>query len=129
MKWFQSFLCFRKLWYTSGIVNDIETGDLRWEGDGSMIQPAMQLWLSEQDRLAEGRTIVYKSEGELINLPIKAQRTILHNSSDRSISNISGVGCMLGLVSKSSQLSIYQSLSEPQTTVSQRKFSCPRKFM
>ena len=56
------FLC-RKQWYTSGIVNNIDTGDLRWEGDGSMIQQDMQWWFSTADRFKEGRRIVYTSSG------------------------------------------------------------------
>ena len=55
-------LC-RKKWYTSGIVNNINTGDLRWEGDGSMIQQDMQWWFSTADRFKEGRRIVYTSSG------------------------------------------------------------------
>lgn len=53
------------LWYTSGIVNNLETGDLKWEGDGTEIKYNDQWWHSEEDRLKNYRRIVYKNEGGL----------------------------------------------------------------
>ncbi|XP_046563536.1 contactin-like [Haliotis rubra] len=47
-------------WYTSGIVNNIHTGDLVWESDGSNILPDRQYWLSEEHKNMTGRNIVYK---------------------------------------------------------------------
>lgn len=48
-------------WYTSGVVNEFY--NMKWEGDGSNIEPLQQWWYSDTDRLLDYRRIVYKTEG------------------------------------------------------------------
>ncbi|XP_071103024.1 contactin-like [Haliotis cracherodii] len=49
----------RGTWFTSGIVNNMNTGDLVWESDATVILPDRQYWLNEEHKNMTGRNIVY----------------------------------------------------------------------
>ncbi|XP_041371583.1 contactin-like [Gigantopelta aegis] len=49
----------RKYWFTSGLVRNLNEGDLIWESDMAPIPPEKQWWLNDQHRTKEGRHIVY----------------------------------------------------------------------
>ncbi|KAL8623497.1 hypothetical protein ACOMHN_015705 [Nucella lapillus] len=58
--WLLSNDLSRGEWYTSGLIRNLEAGDLIWENDGSVVSPDLQLWLSEEDRVKSGQFITYK---------------------------------------------------------------------
>ncbi|XP_076455700.1 contactin-like isoform X2 [Babylonia areolata] len=58
--WLMSNDLSRREFYTSGLIRNLEAGDLIWESDGSMVSPDLQFWLSEEDRVDSGQFITYK---------------------------------------------------------------------
>ncbi|KAK7482103.1 hypothetical protein BaRGS_00026687, partial [Batillaria attramentaria] len=51
---------YTREFYTSGLIRNLEEGDLVWESDGSRIPPGLQFWLSDEDRQDVGQFITYK---------------------------------------------------------------------